>query len=98
MTDSLYSMQWTPSSAGQYAGTWIFLLVLGIIARILTASKVLLEEYWHKKFSRISIVIHEKDGTIQTISGARVLKCWRTSVDLPRACLQVVTAGVYYLL
>ena len=91
-------MQWTPSTAGQYAGTWIFLLVLGIIARALTAGKVLLEEYWYKKFSQISVVVHEKDGTVQTLSGPNVAKVWRVSVDLPRAFLQLVTAGVYYLL
>ena len=98
ITDSLYSMQWTPSTPGQYAGTWIFLLVLGIIARALTSGKVLLEEYWHKKFSSVSVVIHEKDGTVQTLRGPKVANYWRTSVDLPRAGLQLVTAGVYYLL
>lgn len=42
----LYSDSWTPNSTGAYAGTIIFLLVLGIIFRLLLAGKALAEERW----------------------------------------------------
>ncbi|RSL46370.1 hypothetical protein CEP53_010343 [Fusarium sp. AF-6] len=42
----LYSDDWTPSSAGAYAGTCIFLVVLAIIARCLIAFKAVQEARW----------------------------------------------------
>ncbi|RTE68732.1 hypothetical protein BHE90_016889 [Fusarium euwallaceae] len=42
----LYSDDWTPSSAGAYAGTCIFLVVLAIIARCLVAFKAVQEARW----------------------------------------------------
>lgn len=45
----LYSAQWTPTTAGAYAGTCIFILGLGIISRLLLAYRHLLEAKWHDK-------------------------------------------------
>lgn len=90
-------MQWTPSSPAGYAGTWIFLFFLAIIARGLTAGKIELERYWIHKFSAISVVVN-KNGESEVISGAQASRTWRVSVELPRAVLFMVTAGVYYLL
>lgn len=42
-TTSLYSEAWTPSSAGAYAGTCIFLIILAIILRALFTAKTFLE-------------------------------------------------------
>ncbi|KAF7536175.1 hypothetical protein G7Z17_g13088 [Cylindrodendrum hubeiense] len=42
----LYSNSWTPSSAGAYAGTCIFLVVLTIIGRLLLALKAVQEARW----------------------------------------------------
>lgn len=39
----LYSDDWTPASAGHYAGTCIFLIVLGLILRVLLALRPILE-------------------------------------------------------
>lgn len=43
-TDILYSSKWAPKTKGQYAGTVIFLIVLGFTYRFLTA--------WHDVLSR----------------------------------------------
>lgn len=42
----LYSMQWTPSSAGTYAATCIFLIALGTLLRVLLALKAIQESRW----------------------------------------------------
>jgi copper transporter 1 len=39
----LYSMSWTPSSAGAYAGTCIFLILLAITLRVLFTAKSFLD-------------------------------------------------------
>jgi hypothetical protein len=90
-------MDWTPSTAGQYAGTWIFLCVLGIIARGLTASKVLLERYWLRKYAPLNILVTSADK-VDVVTGVKVIQAFRTYVDIPRAALVMVTQGVYYLL
>lgn len=43
----LYSSAWTPTSTGAYAGTCIFLILLAVIARLLQASRHVLEQRWH---------------------------------------------------
>ncbi|KAM0560960.1 hypothetical protein ACHAPJ_003458 [Fusarium lateritium] len=42
----LYSDSWTPTNAGTYAGTCIFLAILAIIARCLVAVKAVQEARW----------------------------------------------------
>ncbi|KAM0356064.1 hypothetical protein ACHAPU_000458 [Fusarium lateritium] len=42
----LYASSWTPTSAGAYAGTCIFLAILAIIARGLVAFKAVQEARW----------------------------------------------------
>jgi hypothetical protein len=80
-----------------YAGTWIFLFFLGVIARGLTAGKIELEQHWLNKFSAISVVVN-KNGESEIITGARASRVWRVSVEFPRAVFFLVIAGVYYLL
>src|SRR5437763_966369 len=42
----LYSNSWTPTSAGSYAGTCIFLIVLALILRGIVAFKAIVEQKW----------------------------------------------------
>ena len=42
----LYSLGWTPSSTGSYAGTCIFLIILAVLFRVLLAGKAWKEERW----------------------------------------------------
>ncbi|PNY25342.1 Ctr copper transporter [Tolypocladium capitatum] len=42
----LYANSWTPSNAGAYAGTCIFLVILATVARLLLAAKTLQEARW----------------------------------------------------
>jgi len=97
ITDSLYSMAWTPSSPAGYFGTWLFLFFLGVIARALIAGKAELERHWLHKFSSINVIVSKNDE-LEVVSRVRVSHTWRTSVDLPRALIQLVIQGVYYLL
>jgi len=119
----LWSLAWTPSSSGQYAGTCIFLIALSVIFRSLLVGKHLLEIRWaDKAWKRRYITV--ADGTpfserlksdanssrgVLTAYGveeqvAIVTKAahgpqpWRFSVDVPRALLAMVIAGVGYLL
>ncbi|KAI5371117.1 putative Ctr copper transporter [Septoria linicola] len=46
---ALYSSAWTPQSTGAYAGTCIFLIILGVISRLLLAYRHVLETKWHDK-------------------------------------------------
>jgi copper transporter 1 len=119
----LYSASWTPSSAGAYAGTCIFLIILSILLRAIFTAKAYLE---HKAVEsalkrRYVVVAGEKavvdkvaddvssmTGVLTTkgveenvrIVSAPVshIQPWRFSVDLPRALLMTVAAGVGYLL
>ncbi|EEH48571.1 uncharacterized protein PADG_04650 [Paracoccidioides brasiliensis Pb18] len=120
----LYSNDWTPRSAGTYAGTCIFLIVLAVIFRALLAAKSMLEHRWAAAaMSRRYVVVagqlpaaeriqmdpNASTGTLVSANGVeekvRVVANlkgqtapWRFSVDLPRALLVMVTAGVGYLL
>ncbi|PFH55411.1 hypothetical protein XA68_18376 [Ophiocordyceps unilateralis] len=42
----LYANSWTPRSAGAYAGTCIFLVILAIVARLLLAARGFQEARW----------------------------------------------------
>ncbi|ODH47144.1 hypothetical protein GX48_06739 [Paracoccidioides brasiliensis] len=120
----LYSNDWTPRSAGTYAGTCIFLIVLAVIFRALLAAKSMLEHRlaaaaMSRRYvvvagqlpaaERIQMDPNASTGTLVSANGVeekvRVVANlkgqtapWRFSVDLPRALLVMVTAGVGYLL
>lgn len=60
-TTPLYSARWTPASTGSYAGTCVFLVVLGIVFRALFAAKRLLEVRWlDQAMSRRYVVVADK--------------------------------------
>ncbi|KAF2666186.1 hypothetical protein BT63DRAFT_427967 [Microthyrium microscopicum] len=56
----LYSENWAPASTGAYAGTCIFLIILGITLRALLASKASIEAKWaDQAWNRRYIVVHD---------------------------------------
>lgn len=57
----LYSTMWTPKTPGEYAGTCIFLIVLGIVLRGLLAVKGWKEQEWvDAEFNRRYVVVAGK--------------------------------------
>lgn len=120
----LYSDSWTPQSAGAYAGTCIFLLLLAMIMRSLFAVKTICEQRWSgaarkRRFvlvkgqsteaGRIDQDPDSKFGSLVTAQGvaenvkviqarSRGVLPFRLSVDVPRAILTTIIAGVSYLL
>lgn len=61
----LYSSQWTPTTTGAYAGTCIFILILGVISRLLLAYRHLLEAKWHDKAVRRRYVMVAGETTAE---------------------------------
>ncbi|KAI1079573.1 Ctr copper transporter family-domain-containing protein [Whalleya microplaca] len=69
MATSLYSESWTPSSAGQYAGVIIFLIVLGVIFRLLLAGKAFAEARWlDAEMKRRYVVVQGKLPVSEQVS------------------------------
>jgi len=124
----LYSLSWTPTSVGSYAGTCIFLIILAALLRGLLAAKAYLEARWlDRELDRRYVVVAgagrpplaqrlsqdsaavkrqlvvlsengvEEDVVVVERKGGGV-RPWRVSVDPVRALLDVVIAGVGYLL
>jgi hypothetical protein len=57
----LYSAMWTPASAGQYAGTCIFLIILAVVFRALLALKAWKEAAWlDAEFNRRYVNVVDK--------------------------------------
>jgi copper transporter 1 len=92
----LYSKDWTPSGAGQYAGTCIFLIVLASVFRGLLALRTRLPMLWDQR----SDVERQKDTKDQEWGAAadRAKEPWRVNEALARATLDTILAGVSYLL
>jgi solute carrier family 31 (copper transporter), member 1 len=120
----LYSSSWTPTSAGAYAGTCIFLIILAIILRAIFTLKAFLEaRAIESALKRRYVVVEGENGGladkvasdansttgILTTNGVaenvrlvqapvKRIQPWRFSVDLPRALVMTVAAGIGYLL
>ncbi|KAF3490734.1 expression library immunization antigen 1 [Arthroderma uncinatum] len=130
----LFTLNWTPRSSGAYAGTCIFLIVLGAIARILAAAKSIMDRRFlaaakarryvvvagktsdTNKGSELELQPTSDDSSEQTTgklisakgveenvrvvnaAGGPPVMPWRFSVDLPRAAMLTLNAGVGYLL
>lgn len=93
-TTPLFSMAWMPSSAGQYAGTCIFLIALATIFRALLAIRLNLFEF-------LGVVRHQRKedavygyGSDNTPS----IRPWRANEAVWIASMDVVIGGVGYLL
>ncbi|PKS09494.1 hypothetical protein jhhlp_004111 [Lomentospora prolificans] len=120
----LYSSAWTPTSAGAYAGTCIFLICLAAILRVLLAAKAIMEQKWlDAEMARRYVVVAGKQSfseqfvtdpkakdmilsangveeNVRVVQRPRIgyARPWRFSVDPVRAVIDVVIAGVGYLL
>ncbi|KAF1999129.1 hypothetical protein P154DRAFT_523528 [Amniculicola lignicola CBS 123094] len=118
----LYSEAWTPSSAGAYAGTCIFLIILAIVLRALFTAKSYLDaKALESSLKRRYVVVadqhtvSDKAADTNSLTGiltsngqeenvrivqapSKHIQPWRFSVDLPRAAIMTVIAGVGYLL
>jgi copper transporter 1 len=87
-------MGWTPNSAGQYAGTCIFIITLAALFRALLAIRLNL-------FAFLGVVKHQrkedavfgygKDNTAD-------IRPWRASEAVWIASMDVLLGGVAYLL
>jgi len=93
----LYSSAWTPSSTGQYAGTCIFIIALAFVMRALVALRVNFLSLWDTWTAR-----HSADAFFDS-PGRCAPACqsprpWRINEAAVRASLDVVLAGVSYLL
>ena len=65
----LYSTAWTPSSTGSYAGTCLFLILLGAIFRGLIAGKHFLENRWlDRELNRRYVSVRGKPTESERIS------------------------------
>ncbi|KAF2097783.1 putative Ctr copper transporter [Rhizodiscina lignyota] len=69
---SLYSMQFTPSTTGGYAGACIFLIVLAILYRCLFAFKQVLENRWMAAaINRRYVVVADKTPESERIRASQ---------------------------
>ena len=100
-TTPLYSLQWAPSTTGQYAGTCLFNIVLSVILRALFSYRAILEHRLREiERRRREIIVSGKkqdDNGAGNRSGGKY-RPWRASMDVPKALLDTVIAGVGYLL
>ncbi|KAL7907219.1 Ctr copper transporter [Trichoderma velutinum] len=65
----LYANSWTPSQAGTYAGTCIFLIALTVIARLLVAFRIRQERIWSDKDAqRRYVVVNGKEPISERLS------------------------------
>ncbi|SMQ56294.1 unnamed protein product [Zymoseptoria tritici ST99CH_3D7] len=99
----LYSNAWTPTSTGQYAGTCIFLIVLAVVMRGLIALRCSFEYLWDRSAGKQNVdalrrmpTNVKEDVAAPPTAGQR--RPWRVNEAAARACLDVVLAGVSYLL
>ncbi|KAI0535974.1 Ctr copper transporter [Xylaria digitata] len=69
MMTALYSEAWTPSTAGAYAGTIIFLIFLSALFRFLLAAKAMAEARWlDAEMKRRYVVVQGKQPISEQIS------------------------------
>ncbi|RDW92460.1 hypothetical protein BP5796_01854 [Coleophoma crateriformis] len=67
-TTPVWSDMWTPTTAGQYAGTCVFLIVLAVILRALLAIKSWREAAWmDQEFNRRYVVVNGKQPKSERI-------------------------------
>ncbi|KAF2672746.1 hypothetical protein BT63DRAFT_409836 [Microthyrium microscopicum] len=90
----LFSMAWTPDSAGKYAGTCIFLIALATVFRLLLAIRLNLFEF-------LGAVKHQhKEDAIYGYGNntAAKVRPWRANEAVWIASMDVLISGVAYLL
>ncbi|KAI1373931.1 Ctr copper transporter family-domain-containing protein [Hypoxylon crocopeplum] len=111
-TTSLFSKAWTPTTAVEYAGTCIFLIILAVIMRAMLALKPVLEKsLWNPMVDREGVLIPDDDTgcckeeimpqqSAKRVYGAvrRRWSIWRLRTSLGRAAFELLLAMVGYLL
>ncbi|KAF1940216.1 hypothetical protein EJ02DRAFT_445664 [Clathrospora elynae] len=91
----LFSSSWTPNSTGKYAGTCIFLIVFATIFRALLAVRI--------NFIEVLAAVERRHsgGAMHPYavdSKSTTRRPWRASEAVITASMDVVIAGVGYLL
>lgn len=86
---ALWSSDWIPNTAGVYAGTCIFLIVFAAIFRTLVATRMHLVLFLDGAHVNIEVIS-------KRLTARR--RRWRTKEATVRASLDVVLAGMSYLL
>ncbi|ODQ56245.1 hypothetical protein SAICODRAFT_51594 [Saitoella complicata NRRL Y-17804] len=99
----LWGDAWNPKTPVAYAFTWLFLFGLSIFSRMMYAGKAWAESKWLKtgadgEARAGSVSSGDTVASFNTAAQAYKLLPWRMSVDVPRALIQFVIAGVQYLL
>ncbi|KAL5118440.1 hypothetical protein ACEQ8H_003616 [Pleosporales sp. CAS-2024a] len=91
----LFSTAWTPTSAGQYAGTCIFLIIFAAIFRALLAIRLNIIDILSANDHRHGRVAHYPDIAASKWSARRP---WRANEAVVLASVDVVLSAVGYLL
>ncbi|KAF9700234.1 hypothetical protein EKO04_001738 [Ascochyta lentis] len=90
----LWSKAFTPHNTGDYAGICIFLIALATVFRLLLAFRVNL-------YAVLAVVKEQRyDGLVEThvTEGKQAVRPWRADEAVIVAALDVLVAGVSYLL
>lgn len=112
VTTPLYSMSWIPAGEGSYAGTCIFLIVLGLAHRVLIALRFVLfdsnpslHRHRHDTHNKLGGGSGDEPDAVPGpgFVGRQVRFQWsnhpfRVATETSRALLEVVIGGVGYLL
>ena len=90
----LYSESWNPNTTGRYAGTCIFLIVFAAVFRALLALRV--------RFYEVLAVVKGRRygdlGRVTLTDTKPASRPWRANETMMLAVMDVVLAGVSYLL
>jgi solute carrier family 31 (copper transporter), member 1 len=87
---------WSPTSEGAYAGTCIFLIVLGASYSILTAVRRAIFEA--PTFGTGLLADTKQPSAMQRLRAAWVGNRFRIATETSRALFEVVVVGIGYLL
>jgi copper transporter 1 len=97
----LYTSAWTPTTAGQYAGTCIFLVILPIICRALLVLRCRFPAWMARNdtYDKAQPLQHPRDDIDECKQQLQTIKRpWSINESLLRGVLDTVLAGVGYLL
>ncbi|KAI6083331.1 Ctr copper transporter family-domain-containing protein [Hypoxylon rubiginosum] len=107
VTTPLYSSSWTPQGTGSYAGTCIFLIILGLVHRSLIALRSIVfdSSSTRRPQKTISSDSDEYPGSNSELesAGSRIRTEWnshpfRMVTETARSVLEVIISGIGYLL
>jgi hypothetical protein len=95
----LYTQSWTPRTAGQYAGTCIFLVILPIICRALLVLRCRFPALMERAHARKHANIFSQPPDIDECKQLQIpQRPWSINESLLRGVLDTILAGVGYLL